>query len=302
MTTEEFLGRLKNMNMGRSGWGRAPHKPLLLLLALGNCQPGKPRLRLYRDIERELQHLLIEFGPPSRPRNPAQPFQRLERDGLWEIHGLEDCHYDASKQLRPSRVRQSQVVGGIPAEMHEFLIFHPLVLWGAVQYLLHSNFPESLHADLLEAVHLDGALITAGKGEESMRLKTRSRDPGFRPKVILAYENRCAVCGYAIHLRSQSMGLDAAHILWHSSDGPDEVPNGLALCAIHHKAFDRGGIGLGNQLELLISSELQGHGDAWHLWFKRFEGQSIKIPLESRNLPDPRFLQWHRRQVFRGFH
>ncbi|MDI8841686.1 ACP phosphodiesterase, partial [Salmonella enterica subsp. enterica serovar Anatum] len=40
------------------------------------------------------------------------------------------------------------------------------------------------------------------------------------------------------------IALEAAHIRWKQHHGPCEVPNGLALCAIHHKAFDRGSIGL----------------------------------------------------------
>lgn len=37
-----------------------------------------------------------------------------------------------------------------------------------------------------------------------------------------------------------SVGLEAAHIKWKQFGGPCEIPNGLALCAIHHKAFDKG--------------------------------------------------------------
>ena len=111
MTTEEFLKRLRNMRIWRSGWDRAPHKPLLLLLALGDFQQRKPRLRPYRDIELDLQQLLIDFGPPARQQNPAQPFQRLQSDGLWEIQGLEDYHFDASSQLRPGLLRKTGVVG-----------------------------------------------------------------------------------------------------------------------------------------------------------------------------------------------
>ena len=177
----------------------------------------------------------------------------------------------------------------------------PLILWHAVQYLLKSHFPESLHSDLLEALKLGDVLVDEKEGDENDYLKTRSRDPSFRPNVILAYKKRCAICGYNIDFQNRSMGLEAAHILWHSSGGPDVVSNGLALCAIHHRAFDRGGIGLGNRLELLVSAGLHGQGEAWNFWFKRFEGKAIQRPLEKQLSPDPVFLNWHRRQVFRDF-
>jgi putative restriction endonuclease len=35
-------------------------------------------------------------------------------------------------------------------------------------------------------------------------------------------------------------GLEAARIQWHHVGGPDIEPNGLSLCALHHKLFDVG--------------------------------------------------------------
>jgi predicted restriction endonuclease len=34
------------------------------------------------------------------------------------------------------------------------------------------------------------------------------------------------------------VGIEAAHVRWHSQAGPDVVANGLALCALHHALFD----------------------------------------------------------------
>ena len=136
--------------------------------------------------------------------------------------------------------------------------------------------------------------------EESTLLKTRPRDPNFRPNVITAYNHQCAICSYDIRLQDQLLGLEAAHIPWHSNGGPDEIANGLALCVIHHRAFDRGGIRLGNDLRLLVSSDLRGQSEVWSFWFERFEGHSTRIPEKTGQLPNSRFLHWHRSQVFRG--
>ena len=34
--------------------------------------------------------------------------------------------------------------------------------------------------------------------------------------------------------------MTAAHIKWFQARGQDVVPNGLALCSLHHKIFDLG--------------------------------------------------------------
>ena len=48
----------------------------------------------------------------------------------------------------------------------------------------------------------------------------------------------CCVCGFSLRLVDGLIGVDAAHIQWHSHGGPDEVPNGLALCALYHRLLD----------------------------------------------------------------
>ena len=64
--------------------------------------------------------------------------------------------------------------------------------------------------------------------------KRALREIDFRDRVLTAYRHRCAMCGVQLGL------LDAAHILPaahpNSTDGTD---NGVALCVLHHRAFDR---------------------------------------------------------------
>ena len=61
------------------------------------------------------------------------------------------------------------------------------------------------------------------------------RGAEFRSRVMAAYSSACAMCGIQLRL------LDAAHILPAvHPDSTDETGNGIALCALHHRAFDRG--------------------------------------------------------------
>lgn len=63
------------------------------------------------------------------------------------------------------------------------------------------------------------------------------RDAKFRKNVLTAYSYRCAVCGMALNL------TDAAHIVpvphQSSVEKPYNVFNVLALCALHHRAYDQ---------------------------------------------------------------
>lgn len=98
-----------------------------------------------------------------------------------------------------------------------------------------------------------------------------------------------------------SVALEAAHIKWKQFGGPCEIPNGLALCAIHHKAFDKGSIGLDDSLRVLVSEAVNGNGNGIvGRLFWDFAGKQIALPMVKGNYPGEGFVEWHRREVYRG--
>ena len=64
-------------------------------------------------------------------------------------------------------------------------------------------------------------------------VRRRLHQPMFRRRVLAAYRTQCALC----RLRHGEL-LDAAHIKEDSEGGEPIVPNGIAMCVLHHKAFD----------------------------------------------------------------
>jgi hypothetical protein len=61
MTSETILTRFDELNTWRQGNQRAPHKPLLVLYALGRWQAGQEDVT-FRQVEPDLTALLREFG------------------------------------------------------------------------------------------------------------------------------------------------------------------------------------------------------------------------------------------------
>ena len=155
----------------------------------------------------------------------------------------------------------------------------------AVQ-ILERHFPESLHQDILNAVGL--TLETAKK----------KRDPAFRQRVLKAYEYRCAVCGFDVRLGSVSIALDAAHIRWHQAGGPDTESNGLALCVLHHKTFDLGVFTLTDGV-LVVSDQTNGTAGFVETLLA-YHGRPIRPPQHPGWRPEPKHVEWHGREVFKG--
>jgi putative restriction endonuclease len=156
--------------------------------------------------------------------------------------------------------------------------------------LLDNHFPESLHPDILAAVGLTLGMPKRGD---------RGRDPQFRQRVLTAYEYRCAVCGFDVRLGTVSIALDAAHIRWHQAGGPDRESNGLALCVLHHKTFDLGAFTLDRGCVLLVTDHAHG-ATGFQEALLRHHGKRVRPPQRPNLAPDPTFLDWHGREVFRG--
>jgi putative restriction endonuclease len=72
------------------------------------------------------------------------------------------------------------------------------------------------------------------------------------------YEYQCAFCGYDGVIDTVPVGLEAAHVPWRAFDGPDDVDNGLSLCSLHHKLFDKGAFGIGDGNRILVSQHFVG--------------------------------------------
>ncbi len=69
--------------------------------------------------------------------------------------------------------------------------------------------------------------------------KRIARSRAFRNAVLTAYGYRCAMCGGGARSPSGLTEIEAAHVIPRSLKGSDDVRNGIALCRLHHWAFDQ---------------------------------------------------------------
>lgn len=277
--------RFRTVNVDRSHGPRAPHKPLLLLLMIARYVNGDERLVSFTEIEKPLENLLIEFGPHRKSYHPEQPFWHLYNDGIWDLDGV-DPPAPGSSRRTPGKTKLREAVGGIKSEIFEQLHDETTVR-SAVSSLLNGHFPDSIHTDILRAVGLDIGYT----------VRRASRDHRFRENVLRAYHYECAVCGFTSRLGRNLVGLEAAHIKWHTVGGPDSEANGVALCALHHKLFDRGIFTIADDMMIVVSESANGSAMFDHV-MSDFHGRELRTPQRTAYLPEPNFLAWHVREVF----
>src|SRR5262249_44606488 len=199
MPREPPLTRFDGLNVWSRGDQRAPHKPLLVLYALGRWCRGEQTDIPFAEAEPVLTELLKEFGPPRRSLHPEYPFWRLQNDGVWVVRAQGDLtprrgHTDPRK----SDLLAHQATGGFSEEVKAALRASPALAAEIANRLLVNHFPDSIHTDILSSV---------GLSPEREEVTRRKRDPQFRQRVLVAYEWRCAVCGFDVRLGSVGIAL-----------------------------------------------------------------------------------------------
>ncbi len=293
--TEGWLERVAGIRQWTRNGERAPHKPLLLLYALGRLQRTGTTEVSYVEAEPALAHLLQDFGPPNRKSTPAYPFHHLQSDGLWSVTTATGDSPGSS----PTQLRDLGAIGRLAPDLEAAIRNDPALAVLAAHSLLDANFPESLHADICARVGLDlqAAEVQAARQRAA---SLRRRDPAFRELVLMAYEYRCAMCGYDGRLGTVAVGLDAAHVRWWAFEGPDTVENALCLCSMHHKLLDRGVVGIDAGNAVSVSARFVGRGRAAEMLVLDMLGRPLHEPQRGHGPPAPEHVTWHHNQVFSG--
>ena len=118
-------------------------------------------------------------------------------------------------------------------------------------------------------------------------LQVRLHQRSFRERVLRAYRSQCAVC----RLRHHEL-LDAAHIVPDSEAGAPRVPNGLALCKLHHAAFDKLFVGVRPDGIIEVRRDILEEEDGPMLLhgLKRLHRTRLSAPRRAEDRPDPELL------------
>ena len=122
------------------------------------------------------------------------------------------------------------------------------------------------------------------------------RDRIFRRVVLRAYDQRCAITGLKLINGGGRAEVAAAHIRPVEASGPDIVNNGIALSGTAHWMFDRGLISLADDLQILVSRQVNDL-DAVRAFINP-SGYAFS-PLRNSERPHPHFLHWHRQHCFK---
>jgi putative restriction endonuclease len=134
-----------------------------------------------------------------------------------------------------------------------------------------------------------------GRTDQPRLVMTRLTQSFFRRAVLTSYQNLCCVCS----LDFPSL-LIASHIIpWSAREDTRTDPqNGLSLCALHDRAFDRGLMTITSNFTIVVSPQVgKSKSSFTKTVFNDFTGRNMILP--NRFLPKEDYLKWHQDNVFR---
>jgi putative restriction endonuclease len=217
-------------------------------------------------------------------------------DGLlrYSYRGRDPEHVE-NAGLRQAMTRQIPLVYFHAVVPGRYSAFWPVYVVGDDRRALAFRIAvdDASHADQSLAKHKRSSI--AESMDEGRRIYItatvlkRLHQTAFREKVLRAYRGQCALC----RLRHREL-LDAAHIIPDSEpEGEPHVRNGIALCKLHHAAFDSFFIGIQPDYKVVIRADVLAEEDGPMLLhgLQGLHGTELLIPRAEASKPDRALLE-----------
>lgn len=246
-----------------------------------------------REFESALS--ILTTYSPSPEQRPYEDEPGPDGYPRYKWRGNDPSHYD-NQALRHAMETRTPLIWFLGIAPGVFEAHYPV--WIAGEEPTLQQFILALDEDLLQGWQpglLTEPFAPARRYAEYV-VRTRLHQPVFRARVLLAYERQCALCG----LRHTEL-LEAAHIRRDSQGGQPIVPNGIAMCAIHHAAFDANILGVDPRYQIHIRRDVLTELDGPTLQhaLQGLHGGGLTLPRSRAQRPRADLLE-QRYEEFRA--
>ncbi len=314
----KLLQNILSLNCAPTKYGKAPHKPVLLLAVIESFESGEITekwiyvtdnlLERFHDIWR----LLVKS---ENVPNFSLPFYHLknEKGAFWELIIL------PGKEIPTTKSKS----------IKSFKALTDTVLAAKLSNELFIAFSDSVQREIIKAAILDkyfgvSSPIQEKKEvrysvevkkdilydpEENYSRKVRKiiseipveareefmilRGSIFRKAILEVYNNQCSVSGLKVEDANNRSLVDACHIMPFAQTYNDSIKNGLALSPTFHRAFDRGLIAISDNYKVLVHPKLKDFNPGSGI--RQYENREIYLPANDKFYPSVYSLYEHRK-------
>ncbi|GAB4021645.1 HNH endonuclease [Spirosoma koreense] len=301
------------LKQGVTPYGKAPHKPILLITLLeliGKRLIVDNRVMITPELVATFKENFALLVRTAHKDDFTQPFFYLQSDGFWFLRPK--AGYAIDTHIRSVQTLSDRLDFGYLADTLFDLLSNDDARLSLTNTLLDHYFADikaeflriknagrsyvaELETYLLNEKAMSYAPLQAVEDEETRFV----RGGLFKKLVPKVYDFTCAISGLKVIAVDGASLVEACHIMPISISGDDKVTNGIALCPNLHTAFDRGMIGVDEQLRVVVSPSLADHtASPYNL--KQFHGQPLRLPFGEMHYPKIESFRWHMRERFRS--
>lgn len=316
----KYIQYFRKLNRGyNKGFGKAPHKPILLLAIIKLAERAllsSPKLFITPDLVLNYKNLFKNLVRTGHWNNFALPFFHMRSEAFYRLKpnpGME-ASLGKAKSTKSLNKLKSLVAGAEIDRALFYLLQDERCREVLKQEVLGFYFPDRVsfkdtlpveneieHQILNEpgtnyVTRLKQLRLSLDKDE--LEEEVYIRNGIFKKTVPRIYENTCSISGLHLQTVYNVQLVDACHIIPFSHSQDDTITNGICLEPTLHRAFDRGLLHIDADFRVKVSPSLKSRKT--NEFLLKYDQNRIKLPENPNYFPAQEALEWHRREVFRG--
>lgn len=304
-----YLHKIRKIRIDRARGTPAPHKPILLLAVIDLIEQGTISINRIEPSPQLVETYLNYFAQVSAGLSrPYLPFYHLKTSGFWHLHAQpsQQNALAATKGFKS----MSQLASVLAYASFDDELF-ALLLQPETRELIRQTIIDahlSAYRTAIESIFQTSQQITdiahllERQAEEKTAISippSPVRSAAFRREIMRLYNYTCAACRLRIITLDGKTAVDAAHIVPFAHSHDDSIGNGIALCKLHHWAFEYGLIAIDNDYKMIVSTNFEERGNEPFL-LRSLRAKGIYLPKEKPFRPSLTMIRWHRTNMLQG--
>lgn len=314
-TMYNSLLQLNRATHPKKKYGKAPHKPILILSVIELIEEGlitENKIQITPELVATFQKLWLKLVPEEgwQPRF-FLPFFHLnnEKSKIWHLELVDGAKVALTNSYSPkslSALKDSVKFAWLSEDLFE-LLMNQVEREQIRKMLLLQYFPQSSYdygsvqaerERYLEQLELD--FLTGQAASPPLKsfqmVETEVRSVVFKTEVPKKYGFTCAISNHQLTAISDLQMIDACHIKPWSRTKDDSIQNGITLSPTLHRAFDRFLISIDEGYRVVVSKAFTEDATS-PFNLSQFSGKRIVLPERPEWYPSQEALAWHRSQL-----
>lgn len=306
-----YLKKFTKLRQGVTKYGRAPHKPVLLLTFIElfeKVELSENKVYISPELVARFKETFALLVRTVHTSDFSLPFYHMATEGFWHVR----TKLGSPLQVHIKSIHTlSEIVDfGYFAEDLYFLLLNSESRDILKTAILDHYFPDT-KAEYLNTKqggyiqNLQSYLLNESPAGYTLAMNETDEEEQFirggmfKKLVPQVYNHTCCITGMRLVSNHGFSMIDACHIVPFSLSKDDKINNGLALCPNLHRAFDRGLISVDGNLKVLVSNAIaEDLSNSYALLHLR--GKPLTLPFGEKHYPNPSNLAWHRQHVFKN--